>query len=323
MSVRKWSPNGEIPDWSEPELSRSGQDLFWDRQSKTYSSAEMTDNEGELQLVARLCEEFVQQGFVASDIVTFGGANACRDPKVVFKVLNDVGCSPQEVFFNDLSAEMVRAAIEGELSLISSLGIPVTAVAGAAHEVAARVFIRPRRVLIGVYSVQALHTSDPKSGRLVSGLERYVRNARILGDRFVIDLLEITEGKYGKHRCRLFLDASCTEDELHATERKLRELVLLSPPAVAFRVVGEHEGQPGFFLSHWFTLEGIASLVGRHFPVRHFPHSFIEACAEGYVVRMDPVDSPEGIVTMLNNVLGNILPDEQGATLTAIASCSK
>ena len=93
---------------------------------------------------------------------------------------------------------------------------------------------------------------------------------------------------------------------------------LVSGEVGAFRVIGQHANKPGFFLSHWFTEKGITDLIQSCFDSQRIRAMSLKPCGKGFVVCIDPVEPPRGIVTLLNNVIGNVLPHEQMETLRAI-----
>ena len=87
---------------------------------------------------------------------------------------------------------------------------------------------------------------------------------------------------------------------------------------IGLQVIGQHEHREGFFLSHWYTPSGFLKMLREAFPEGqyliaedHFP--------KGMLYTIDPVgEQPQGVVTVLNNVIGNVLPHSQFETLLAI-----
>lgn len=313
----KW-PN---VDWPMPALTRVGQEAFWDRQASSYGGADMTtDNIGELALVRGLCEDFVTRGYECKDIVTLGGANACRDPVVATEVLARHGHVPTTIHFNDLSARMVDEAMGGHLAPIAKEGAALKAYPGPIHEVVHRIPAVPRRVILGVYSAEAFVVPNPQDGFPYCGLHEYVRNSSTLGDRFLIEPLQFVGDKYesvGPVAPIIAADkdsvASGLEIAWKYTQRSNVDVI---------RVIGEHRDRVGFFLSHWFSENGIRNLLQACFAYERMQGMTIQRCAKGFVISINPIEPPQGIVTMLNNVLGNILPHEQATTLKSIHALS-
>ncbi len=304
--------------WPVPELNRAGQQVFWDCQAPAYEEADMTQgNAGELELVAALCDDFISCGYVAEDVVTLGGANGCRDPLIVTDTLQRHGQQPQKVFFNDLSVAMTRAALEGSLASYHEKAVLVDVIPGPIHEIVERITTAPRRVILGIYSARSLVDADPQRGHPLAGLEEYVRNSRILGNQFTIECLGFRAGEYVDLGLRMFLSAEHAEEELPTVLDALR--LYLSGGAVDIvRVIGQHAGDSGFFLSHWFTEAAAIKLAQACFHSERVENMLLLRCAKGFVIRIDPISKPRGIVTVLNNVLGNVLPHEQCDTLRAV-----
>jgi hypothetical protein len=86
----------------------------------------------------------------------------------------------------------------------------------------------------------------------------------------------------------------------------------------ALQVIGRSPGRSGFFLSHWFTPQGMNRLMSAAFPSGQFVVQSTRF-PKGRLFWVTPKDvKPLGVVTMLNNVLGNIIPQDQFASLLAI-----
>jgi len=298
-----------------------GQEAFWNRQASSYGGADMTtDNIGELILVREFCEDFVVRGYECKDIVTLGGANACRDPLVATEVLARHGRIPVTIHFNDLSVQMVDEAMRGHLALIAKEGASLKAYPGPIHEVAHQIPAVPRRVILGVYSAEAFISSNPQDGFPYCGLHEYVRNSATLGDRFLIEPLQFIGDKYesvGPVVPIIAADKNSVASGLEISSRYARQ-----SNVDTIRVVGEHRDHVGFFLSHWFSENGVRNLLESYFPYNRMGSMTVRRCAKGFVICIDPTEPPQGIITMLNNVLGNILPHEQVATLKCVHDLS-
>ena len=90
------------------------------------------------------------------------------------------------------------------------------------------------------------------------------------------------------------------------------------PSISALQIIGQHRNKKGFFLSHWYTTSGILGLVRSVFVDSDFTID-IKYFAKGMVLIVDPIGAPlQGVVTVLNNVIGNVLPQSQHETLKAI-----
>ncbi|OGG71833.1 hypothetical protein A3H77_00350 [Candidatus Kaiserbacteria bacterium RIFCSPLOWO2_02_FULL_56_11] len=276
------------------------------------------DNAGELAIVESFCKDFTDRGWVADDIVTLGGATGCRDPLVVSDVLAKAKQKPKKIFFNDLSPAMVGMAQKTHLTRYQEPPHTVTAIAGPIHEIAQHIPRMPRRVIIGVYRLWALLESSLIEGYAYSGLEGYVRNAERLGDCFILEPIRFEGTQYVPVSPPIELIAQADRKEYVEALRVVRLAVLDHLPD-AIRVTGLFDNGSEPFLSHWFSEWGVRNLFGASFPAERIHLMSLVRCPKGFVLCLDPVSSPpKGIVTVLNNVLGNVLPHEHVDTLRAI-----
>lgn len=297
-----------------PELDPEGQLRFWDRMASAYEGADMTHNTGEQQAVERLTDEFVVRGFQAEDVVTIGGAVGCRDPRIVMDRLQVGGQTPGRIFFNDLAPALVARASDEALAPYRTSGIDVRTFSGKAVNAWEHVPKMPRRVLIGFYGIEAFVKAIPKEGHYQDGLTEYLTNTAHVGSHLWLEWFQIFSGKYVPSAKKRFLTGRTIGTNPDVVRRSLKGS-LRAPDFSgigALRVVGSFDDDRyGYFLSHWFTTRGIQSLmdesfIGRAVKMRIFP------CGKGILVCLDPLyERPRGILTMLNNVVGNILPDEQ------------
>lgn len=310
---------GIIDDWrySRPVLDRAGQQIFWDRQASTYDHADMTtDNAGELAIVQALCEDFIQQGYVAEDVVTLGGASGCRDPLVVLDALKHHQ-NLRRIVFNDLSEAMVQVALKRFSDLRVKNGYEVQGIHGPIHEIANQIPVIPRRVIIGVYRASALTEACPSEGQSYSGLEGYVRNSSIIGDHLIVEAVGLRADQYEESEMRVDISSANATVHLPIALAKIGSWYS-DEQFIATRVIGQHTGNPGFFISHWFVEKSIRDLVGRCFSSARVEKMTMTKCAKGFVLCIDPIEPPRGILTILNNVVGNVLPHEQVETLRVI-----
>lgn len=304
-------------DWSAPILDRAGQQTFWDRQAPTYDLADMTlDNMGELKIVEDLTRDFFSRHQEPCDIVTLGGAVGSRDPKIIIDTMQGFGLNPSRIYFNDLSVDMAKRAVEHTLKSYATNCV-VTPFPGPIHEIEKDIPSCPRRVILGAYRARALVEAYPHLGYPLSGIEEYLKNSEIIGDRLYIQPVDIRNGQYTEPRISLFLTSTSTQSEIaHVCSEILNQIEAERVDSI--RIIGTHGDKLGFFISHWFSEEGLINLFRRSFTRERRSHLSVTPCAKGYVVCVDPTTRPRGIVTILNNVIGNILPDEQVQTLEVI-----
>ncbi|MCX6809979.1 MAG: hypothetical protein NTZ65_04530 [Candidatus Berkelbacteria bacterium] len=313
--------------WRKPALDRAGQLKFWDRQFDIYETADMTvDNAGEMDAVIEICRRIPG----ISNVVTFGGAVGCRDPLMIFKQAICSGCDPCKppnrglvnVFFNDLSPNLLATAKSHTLAKCQECGADISYHPGAILDIAGGVPPANRTLIMGVYDVKAFFLPNPDHGYPNAGFDEYIANREILGDNFWFDYLTFNGQEISRIETGMELSADLDSVALEEFKLELisctaRQLVQ-RPDIIGLQVVGVRKDQGGFFLSNWFDQVGLNRLVGMVFPpteyfvqVKTFPKGFL------YCISRNGV-APTGVVTVLNNVFGNVIPDEQLSTLEAI-----
>jgi hypothetical protein len=105
-------------------------------------------------------------------------------------------------------------------------------------------------------------------------------------------------------------------DSLSAIQRQVSSGSI--PSISALQIVGQTQGRDGFFLSHWYTPNGIHELVQNVFGPEKFLIS-TKYFAKGMALIVELIGVKlQGVVTVLNNVIGNVLPQSQHDTLHAI-----
>lgn len=313
--------------WRKPELTRAGQVAFWNRQARTYGSTDMTNDDGGHE-IARVKEK-IDPG-VHSEIVTLGGAVGCRDPLAILKAkycsekdgLCHRGANLPRIFFNDIAPEMVREAEENVLDDCRKCGVEMEFCSGHIADVCDQVKKdRSRMLLLGVYSDDGFFRSDPQKEYKLCGFDEYMKNCEILGERFWFDWLFFKGGSLQFTDQDLFVEPVWPAEKLAGARRQLANdyaTVAQSSELVALQVVSAHRDREGFFISHWFNARGILSLFREVFPEDEFEIKK-DTFPKGILFAIERRNSAsEGIVTILNNVLGNVLPEEQITTLTRV-----
>lgn len=316
--------------WTKPALTRAGQLKFWERQYGVYENAEMTvDNQGEMDAVLEVCE-----GIKIDDIITFGGAVGCRDPLMIFKdsvcTNNNGSCIPPNrglirAYFNDLSPALLGTAKDCILANCHDCGADITYHPGAIVEVAGQLPSGLRTLILGVYSTMAFFVPNPARGYPAAGFDEYIANHEILGDHFWHDYLVYNGQAISTIKTGLELNYNISPNDIVQYRSSLmasthQKLIQQRLGIIALQTIGVRPDQEGYFVSSWFDQAGLNRLIGNIFPpdeynveVKTFPKGFL------YAINRIGV-APTGIVTMLNNVFGNVIPTEQLSTLEAVRS---
>lgn len=309
--------------WRKPNLNIEGQKSFWDNQADIYENTDMTiDNYQEMDVVLSRCKEIS-----CNDIITLGGAIGCRDPKMILEnILSRKHPEPlPKVIFNDLSERRVQWAKEKILKKFDEAGIKITYLPGEIKNVCQNIDKnRPRRLIVGVYNCKSFFEPYPSDGYPLCGFDEYLKNYEILGENLYIDWIKYTlsNGLSFCNACSQIKYSDYNEKKL-TIKNTLKSLYQDADngkfgDVIGLQIIGTSNTKKGFFLSHWYIPNGFKSMLKNIFPPDSF--SISESYfAKGMVFTIDPLNStPYGVVTILNNVIGNILPCDQIETLVAI-----
>src|SRR3989338_6312355 len=160
--------------WRKPNLTVEGQRAFWNAQSSTYETEEMTtDNQGEIDETLAACREID-----CEDIITLGGAVGCRDPKVILEdMFSRKITRVPKVVFNDLAPQQVERARTQILKPFIDQGVEMTFLPGEISGICQKITSRPRRLVLGVYNCQSFFRAEPESGYPFCGYDEYLRNS--------------------------------------------------------------------------------------------------------------------------------------------------
>lgn len=302
-----------------PALTRAGQQKFWDKQADTYELAGLTKNEAELLLVRGITRFYIDAGYVANDLVTLGGAVGSRDPVVLIDEFAEHATLPGTLYFNDISHCMLKRAIPRLRA--SYPNVTIVPVLGAMCEAGYDIPVAPRRVIMGVYNARSFVEPCPHYGYTMCGFDEYLESKDHLGPYF-----EVSSVFFDSHHESVLANVRFTnaDSNTHLADIKdfLKECVQ-ARLIDALRVLSWSDQDDSFFISHWFSEVGIRKLVTLAFGNERAKTLSIMPYGKGFLVCIDPLEMPQGVVTVLNNVLGNVLPQEWQGTLRAIADLSE
>jgi hypothetical protein len=139
-----------------------------------------------------------------------------------------------------------------------------------------------------------------------------------LGPRFQFTAIHL-DGFNERVTASMLFSFHDREEHINYMEEILEGSVRSPNQPHMIRVVSwRDDSDPAFFISHWYSERGIRKIIERHMGKEQAERMSILPCAKGYMICIDPIEKPRGVVTVLNNVLGNILPEELGASLKAI-----
>ncbi|MFA7201632.1 MAG: hypothetical protein WC099_01390 [Candidatus Paceibacterota bacterium] len=308
--------------WRKPKLDIQGQKIFWDQQAPHYEKADMTvDNQGELICVLEKYKEVP-----CKELITLGGAIGCRDPKVILDDIISRNERPfPKVFMNDLSKKQLQWAQEKILKDYTRSGFHITYLPGEIRSVCTKIKNHmPRRLLIGIYESRSFFEAQPSSQYPLCGFDEYLRNHNILGQELLLNWMRYeTGGIFTSCGIRtLVTSLDHPKDKLgikKSLETFYRSVTDAGTENIScLQIIGRSHNHRGFFLSHWYTQTGFIPMLKEAFPATLFSITKYQF-PKGALFVIDPLrHQPTGIITVLNNVMGNILPQNQLKTLHAI-----
>lgn len=314
-----------ISNWNKPELTVAGQLAFWNGMSNLYEKADMTvDNRCEIEEVIKLCQK---NKF--TEVITLGGAIGCRDPKMILESLEsqkDFNGDFPNIIFNDLSPNQLKTAEKVVLKPFIDKGVVMKFVPGEIIEVCPQFEKGSRQLVLGVYGSKSFFEAYPEKGYPTCGFDEYIKNYDILGEEFILNWVKFdptTADKISDDNQDIRISHLNKQEEKTFVKNGLRARLDKAmeeehPSLLGLQIIGQHSKKRGFFLSHWYFPQSFEKILESVFPPDQFQ---IETSyfAKGMLYKITRKGkNPTGLVTVLNNVLGNILPKQQVKTLEAI-----
>lgn len=279
---------------------------FWDSVSKVYSSNDMTNHMADFELQTSL--SYIKAMNVEG-LSSFGVADGNRDPIQILKHLNDNDRQlPNELVVNDISSNMVKETANNlllggwteKIKSINYIHCPISQIKSINSE------IKNKSPLycIGVYNVDYIKES----------LELYRQNKEIIGKNFTVNALYLTFDENNNpviiHGISLMFNIDHYNNALVGFNA-----LKTDPSFYAFSVTTDNN-----FVSHYFNSEKLNLLLNNIFKgLKVITEKGADANAKRYIVNIisdnDINKKPNYVVTMLNNVLGNIKSEDQIVSL--------
>ena len=278
---------------------------FWDSTASIYSNAKLTTEGGEdLEVVLSKTKNI-------DNLVCLGVATGCRDPLFLL----NAGLEPNKLMVNDLSPELLKICLN---NLSQYSGVDKISFVGPVHSILENSAQRIRTFLsaiepvlcVGVYRKEAFYNKF--NG--YSALELYSEERKNIGsDCSVFPIFHEKKilkrlGKGANFRLPLISNQiDQIRDYLHPYE----ELSGFG----GFQFNSIKEGNP--FVSHYYTRGLLEQMFLEIFP--NHTISVTDTKTRNYVIFVKRKDSePNTMITMINNVLGNIPNYLQKRTLKSI-----
>jgi hypothetical protein len=290
---------------------------YWDTVSAVYSSKDLTHHMADFELGSVLA---CIKGTEIDSISCFGVADGNRDPIQILKYISDMGTKlPSELILDDISSKMIeeteRNLISGgwadKIRSIKYIHSPLSQIASVGSE------IDNKRIayFIGVYNADYLKES----------LELYSKNRDVIGEKFTVSALYI---KFDSGKPAILKSISVNFDIKNIDDQlTILNAMRNSPDFYAFSILTEKD-----FVSHYFDATVLNSLLRNIFDGYSVStYKGIAASDRRYIVNVinsvqdssQHTGHPNCIVTMLNNVLGNIKCEDHILSLTRLRDLYK
>lgn len=290
-------------------VDNSATKSFWDGVSHQYGDNEMTIHESDFEMNQVLND--INRNFIPDVLACFGVADGTRDPIMILKKIKKMTInSPSALLINDISDEMLNVAknkIESSVMYdtnskeFSMLPGPIEKLKhnSISHDGLNVLYA------IGVYSAKFLKDA----------FELYSRNANIIGTQFVVFPTYYVDGEIIKGNKHISFDINiyekiCDETDILKWQSEYDFL--------AYSLFTEKN-----FVSHYFSASTLINLISYIFDDSDIDMVVGNGNNLRYIIikifnRM--YMKTNVLVTMLNNVLGNVIWDNQISALCALKS---
>lgn len=278
---------------------------FWDTVAHMYSDSTLTSHMADFEM--DIVFKFLLHVQILLGVASFGVADGNRDPIQILNFIREqtkYDSKNFEVILNDISGEMLNVAKKnmitnghGELQAhYEHNPVSQLLIVPSIHPVKKTSFI------FGVYN--ALY--------IIESLELYRQNKKVIGDKFRLSALYLEEDLSIKEEPLSVLHFDI-DDYLSLSEAIL--LLMTIPNFYAYSISTEKN-----FVSHFFSAESLKKILLNIFVGKKVAY----ICGDNdhdhdnrrYIVNIIQNDGPtDYIVTMMNNVLGNIKFEEQQQSL--------
>lgn len=265
---------------------------FWDGVSQVYSEKDLTkhDNDSELNFVLERTHDIVE-------LVCLGAADGCRDPVAILEHMLKKGIVlPTKLVCNDISPKLLEVC---EKRLVEFPTIPYKQFFPVPLcDLKVDATNMNTRIIIGTYN----------ANYIMQSLSLYNDNNEVIGTIFDLSYLTFDDktGEFKKSDQKLTFHIKNFED-YKDTIMSWRNV----PNFYAYSVETDKD-----FVSHYFDLDCLTAVY--KFVFDSVPVNSVTEEGDRYIVADIGSQNPQRIVTMLNNVLGNIQSFEQIDSLQKI-----
>lgn len=252
---------------------------FWNSVADIYESSNMTHHKADQEL------DFVNNCIKneLTELVCLGAADGCRDPMKILEYLKKNNLNyPKYLTVDDLSPKLLDVCAKrlDELNINISTKY-IAAPINKLEDFVTRNYFKTL-VLYGVYDADFIHNA----------LAIYEENKQVIGETFTCDYLSFESNRLYYHKGIKF----------HISDRK-KYITTIDNIRSANTFLAYSICTNTGFISHYYDIDGLKKFNDKIFGLKHLSTQKI---GKRYIVCKIGSTKYERLVTILNNVIGNI-----------------
>lgn len=261
---------------------------FWDSVATCYSDNQMThtENDQELQTILKHI-----QNIQIETILSIGVADGCRDPTFILEYLKTQNKPmPKEIGYNDISHDMMKIAA----SKINKYRLNTVAYAGPIQDYLPIIKHKNMMICIGVYNLNYFDKA----------MDMYSKEKQIIGTEIQLNPIIFS------NTLQYVEDHSFTFTQDRTTEWASQIIQWEQIP----NFMGIRFQTNTGFLSHYYDSKQLHKIL-----LTLNPNTICEKPNGRYIIYIISNPEAKGVITMINNVLGNIETKDQYSVLTKLS----
>jgi len=279
------------------EIDTKATEKFWNGVSTIYSNNEMTTCESDFEMDFVFDTIIENKDYKPDILMCIGVADGSRDPYMILKKMKEIGYLPGKLIMNDISPEMINVAKERmkifDINDTICFSNPIESIKFDYSDIK-----NDMLYVIGVYS----------SDFLKEGLELYLKNKEIIGEKFTIKPIY-----YCSCINAYFYDDNTIEFDIKDYNDICDKTDILkwqdNCEFVAYSITTDKN-----FTSHYFKSSMLYEVLKRRFSNHKINMTVGTGENKRYIITKINSFNTSGkkiMVTSLNNVFGNIISNHQ------------